>query len=61
MRPVDPVTFDEAAHILGVTPSTIRRHVVEGRLKAHRGPREHSTLSRADAAQWRDDPSNGEG
>lgn len=24
-RPLDPVTYAEAAHILGVTPSTIRR------------------------------------
>ncbi len=37
-----------AAHILGVKPSTIRRHVIAGRLKARRRPHKHRTLSRAD-------------
>lgn len=48
MRPVDPVTYSEAAHILGVTPSTVRRHVLAGRLTAHRKPYKHRTLSRAE-------------
>lgn len=30
-RPVDPVSYAEAAHILGVTTSTVRHQVVAGR------------------------------
>ncbi len=47
MRPVDPVTYAEAAHILGVDPSTVRRHVLAGRLAQHDYGL-HRMLSRAD-------------
>lgn len=52
MRPVDPVTYAEAAHILGVTSSTVRRHIVAGRLPAHRKSGKHRTLSRADVESY---------
>jgi excisionase family DNA binding protein len=46
-RPVDDVTYAEAAQHLGATPSTVRRHVITGRLRSgERG--EHRALSRAD-------------
>jgi hypothetical protein len=45
--PIDPVTYAEPAHIFGVTPSTVRRHVIAGRLQlGERG--EHRVLSGAD-------------
>ncbi len=47
MRPLDPVTYAEAAHILGVTTSTVRRHVIAGRLPQVQ-PVRHRMLSRAD-------------
>jgi len=47
MRPVHPVTYAEAAHILGVDPSTVRRHVLAGRLTQSEDGR-HRMLSRAD-------------
>jgi hypothetical protein len=59
-RPIDGVTLDEAASILGSSRSTVRRHVLAVRLTAG-GFYEHRTLSRAEvealAAQlynWRD-------
>lgn len=36
MRPLDPVTLEEAAVILGCTPSSVRRRVAEGRLSRRR-------------------------
>lgn len=47
MHPLDPVTDGEAAHILGVTPSTVRRHVLPGRLPQSE-PTRHRMLSRGD-------------
>lgn len=47
MRPLDPVTYSEAAHILGVTKSTVRRLVIAGRLP-HVEPVRHRMLSRPD-------------
>lgn len=47
LRPADPVTYAEAAHILGVTPSTVRRHVLAGRL-GQAEPARHRMLSRSD-------------
>lgn len=41
------MTYAEAAHILGVTPSTVRRHVLAGRLRQSE-PGKHRMLSRAD-------------
>lgn len=46
MRPPDSVTYAEAAHILGVTPSTVRRHVLAARLSQPE-PGRHRMLSRA--------------
>jgi len=34
MRPVDGVTLDEAAHIVGCSPRTLVRHIDAGRLPA---------------------------
>lgn len=47
-RPFDPVSLDEAAAILGCTPSTVRRHILAGRLTRHRGRYKHQALSRGD-------------
>ena len=47
MRPLDPVTYAEAAHILGVTSSTVRRHVLGGRL-VRAAPARERMMSRAD-------------
>lgn len=44
---MDPVTLRQAAHILGCTPATVRRHVLAGRLPTGE-PQRHRTLSRAD-------------
>ena len=52
MRPLDPVTYAEAAHILGVTSSTVRRHILRGELPARRRPGKHRTLSRADVEAY---------
>lgn len=41
------MTYAEAAHILGVTPSTVRRHVLAGRL-GQAEPVRHRMLSQAD-------------
>lgn len=46
--PVDPVTLEEAAAILGCTPSSVRRRVAEGRLSRRRKRYKHQALSRAD-------------
>jgi hypothetical protein len=47
VRPVDSVTYVEAAHILGVTAATVRRHVLAGHL-TQAEPLKHRMLSRAD-------------
>ena len=47
MRPIDPVTYAEAAHILGVTSSTVRRHVLAGRL-VRAAPAKERMISRTD-------------
>ncbi len=48
MRPVDGVTLDEAAHIVGCSGRTLLRHIAAGRLPA--GPKhERRRVSRADA------------
>lgn len=46
--PVDCVTVEEAARILGCTPSTVGRHVLAGRLTSHRRRYQHRALSRAE-------------
>ncbi len=46
-RPINPVTLDEAALILGCSRSTVRRHIAAGRLRSA-GRYEHRSLSRAD-------------
>jgi hypothetical protein len=48
VRPVDPVTYAEAGHILGVTASSVRRRVLAGQLRTWRSRQKHRTLSRAD-------------
>jgi len=45
---VDPVTLEEAASVLGCTPSSVRRRVAEGRLSRRRKRYKHQALSRAD-------------
>jgi excisionase family DNA binding protein len=47
MRPIDPVTLDEAAWILGVARSTVQIMVLDGRLEAH-GKSGQRRLSQAD-------------
>lgn len=47
MNLVDPVTFDEAARILGCARSTVQVMIADGRLTAS-GPYERGRLSRAD-------------
>jgi excisionase family DNA binding protein len=47
-RPVDAVTLAEAAEILGTSVSSVRRHVLAGRLRAGRRRYKHRSLSRAD-------------
>lgn len=47
MRPDDPLTHAQAAHVLGVTTATVRRHVLAGRL-AKAAPTAHRMLSLAD-------------
>jgi excisionase family DNA binding protein len=46
-QPVDALTYAEAAHILGCTPSTVRRHIIAGRLPQAEAVK-HRMLSRAD-------------
>jgi len=46
-HPIDALTFGEAAHVLGCPASTVRRHVLAGRLPAG-DPRRHRTLARVD-------------
>lgn len=46
-HPIDALTFGEAAHVLGCSASTVRRHVLAGRLPTGE-PHRHRTLSRAD-------------
>src|SRR6187397_62269 len=48
MRPVDAVTLDEAARILGCSRSTVRRLILGGRLISHGDRYQHRTRSRAD-------------
>jgi hypothetical protein len=47
-RLLDPVTYVEAGHILGVTASSVRRRVIAGQLRTWRSRQKHRTLSRAD-------------
>jgi excisionase family DNA binding protein len=60
MRPVDPVTLDEAARILGCSKSSVRRYVMAGQLPSYGGRYEHRALPQADVErlaaevhQWR--------
>ena len=46
-RPIDGITYKEAARILGVTTSTVRRHVLAGRLPQTR-PVNRRMLSQAE-------------
>lgn len=57
-RPYDAIRYADAAHILGVTPSTVRRHVLARRLMPAHYPsaqpsgrlgRQERMLSRAEA------------
>lgn len=48
MLPVDRVTLEQAAAILGCSISSARRYVLAGRLASHGGRYEHRMLSRAD-------------
>jgi hypothetical protein len=47
-RPLDPVTYAEAGHILGVTASSVRRRVPRRSAEDWRSRQKHRTLSRAD-------------
>ena len=48
MRPVDGITLDEAAHIIGCSLRQMARHIEEGRLPA--GPKnQRYKVSRPDA------------
>ncbi len=46
-RPIDAVTLDQAARILGCSVTTVRRHIMRGRLIAPERYR-HRQLGRAD-------------
>ncbi len=46
-RPIDSLTYSEAAAILGCNPSTVRRYPLAGRLPTGERHR-HRTLARAD-------------
>ncbi len=48
MRPVDGITLDEAAHIVGCSPRTLARHIDAGHLPAAE-PHTRRRVSRADA------------
>ncbi len=48
MRPVDGVSLDEAAHIVGCSRSTLVRHILAGRLLVA-GKHERRRVSRTDA------------
>ncbi len=48
MRPVDGITLDEAAHIVGCSRRTLVRHILAGRLPAA-DKNQPRRVSRADA------------
>lgn len=48
MRPIDPVTFDEAARILGVARSTVQRMVLDCRLTSYGQANTHHRLSQGE-------------
>jgi len=50
MRPVDAITLEEAAAILGCSRSTVRRHVAAGRLPSY-DRYAHRALARVDVEQ----------
>ena len=49
MRPVDGVTLDEAAHIIGCSMQSVRTYIARGDLPALGGRYQHRRVSRADA------------
>jgi hypothetical protein len=49
MRPVDGITAKEAARILGCSPTTVSRHIADGRLTRERHA--HRGLSRSQVEQ----------
>ncbi len=51
MGRIDPVTLNEAAHILGVARSTVQLMVLDGRLTSHCAAGKHRQLSRTEVEQ----------
>lgn len=50
----EPVTPDEAARMLGLSGSTIRRHVAAGNLRAVRYGRRSIRIAKADVEDFRE-------
>jgi excisionase family DNA binding protein len=48
VRPLDAVTLEQAARILGCSRSTVRRYVLADRLPMHGSRYQHRTLSQSD-------------
>lgn len=51
MHPVDAVTLEQAARILGVVRSTVQMWIIAGRLTSYGGRYEHRLLSQAEVEE----------